>query len=94
MHPVQVQFDDQHYRKAQQRANEAGFKTVEEYVVDVVTNDLDEEIDNLDHLFTAERLAIIDNALEEVKKGEVFTPDQVDASLAKTKEAWLQKNRR
>ena len=36
----QVQLPDQLYRVAQRRASEAGFASVEEYIADVVTQDV------------------------------------------------------
>jgi|GEM_PF-4360787 len=47
-----------------------------------------EEPDNYDHLFTPARLAHIDRAAAEMDAGQGLTLEQVDAELAKAKEAW------
>ena len=75
------------YKEAQRRAAEAGFASVDEYVADVVSHDLVEDVGagtpNLDHLFTPERLAHIDEAEAQIKAGNYFTSEQADAELAK-----------
>lgn len=75
MQPVKL--DERLYKKATRRAAEAGFSSVDEYVADVVSHDLVEEngdeTPNLDHLFTPERLALIDEAAAEIKAGNCFT---------------------
>jgi hypothetical protein len=43
---------DQVYRVAQRRASKAGFASVEEYIADVVTQDVADDTENFDHLFT------------------------------------------
>ncbi len=78
-----VQLTDQAYQEAQRRANEAGFKSVDEFVTDVLTTDVAPQTENLDHLFTSERLAHIDAALAKVKAGEYYTADEVDAHFKK-----------
>lgn len=66
---VQLELTDQLYDQAKRRAVEAGFKTVGEYIADVVSDDLAEDTDNLDHLFTPERITHIDSVIAKVKAG-------------------------
>jgi len=77
MHQVQLELTDQLYDQAKRRAVEAGFKSVNEYIADVVSDDLTEQTENFDHLFTPERLAIIDKAAAQIKAGEYQTSAQV-----------------
>lgn len=56
-----IQLNDQLYQDAKRRAAEAGFGSVDEYVADILQQDL-EETENLDHFFTPQRLAQIDRA--------------------------------
>ena len=77
MHQVQLELTDQLYDQAKRRAVEAGFKSVNEYIADVVSDDLTEQTENFDHLFTPERLAIIDKAAAQIKAGEYQTATQV-----------------
>ena len=94
----QIQLDDRIFTAATLRATEAGFSTVDEYVADVLSHDLidanGEETPNLDHLFTPERLAHIDEAAAEIKAGNFYRPEQADAELAKRRAEWLRKNPR
>ena len=73
MHQVQRDLTDQ----AKRREVEAGFKSVDEYIADLVTDDLTEQTENFDHLFTPERLAIIDKAAAQIKAGEYQTVAQL-----------------
>jgi hypothetical protein len=94
----QIQLADKVYKDAQRRAAEAGFASVDEYVADVLINDVfedgGEETPDLEHLFTPERLAKIDAALADVKAGHFLTSDQVDAELAKCRDEWVQNKSR
>lgn len=83
-----VQLDSQLYQEAQRRAAEAGFDSVDEYVADVLRHDL-EDGENLDHLFTPERLAHIDRAAAQIDAGLGIPAEQVRAHLAKRRDEWL-----
>lgn len=87
----QVQLADTLYQEAQRRAVEAGFSSVDEYVADVLSQELAEENMNLDSLFTPERLAHIDQAAAEIKAGKSFTAEQADAEFATRRAEWLRK---
>jgi hypothetical protein len=69
MQHVQLELTDQLYDQAKRRAVKAGFKTVGEYIAGVVSDDLAEDSENLDHLFTPERIAHIDTVIAKVKAG-------------------------
>ena len=69
MHQVQLELTDQLYDQAKRRAIAAGFETVGEYLADVVSDDLAEETENLDHLFTPGRIAHIDRVIAQVNAG-------------------------
>jgi hypothetical protein len=73
----QVQLPDEVYLEAQKRAREAGFASVDEYVADVLSIDICDQTENLDHLFTQERLAKIDAARAEIARGECYTAEEV-----------------
>jgi hypothetical protein len=85
----QVNLSDQLYQDAQRRAAEAGFSSVDEYVADVLSNDLRGETPNLDQFFTPERLTLIDESLAEARAGNVLTMDQAKTELANSRDAWL-----
>jgi hypothetical protein len=90
----QIRLSDQLYQEAQRKAAEAGFTSVDEYVADVLQHDLQEETENLDHLFTPERLAHIDLSAAEIDAGQGLSLEQVDAQLAKRRAEWLRQNSR
>ena len=85
----QIQLDGQLYRDAQFRATEAGFESVDEYVANVLQYDLQQDAENLDRLFTPERLACVDRAAAEIAAGQGLTTEQVDAELAERRDQWL-----
>ena len=87
----QVQLDDQVFKVAQRRAADAGYSSVDEYIADVVVHQSD---DNIDHLFTPERLAHIDQAEADIKAGKSYTSEQANEELAKRRAEWLQTNPR
>jgi hypothetical protein len=91
----QVQLNDQLYKEAQRRATEAGFSTVDEYVADVVSHDLVEdngdETPDLDHLFTPEVIAQLDQISAEIKAGgKTYTMEEVREHFEKKRKKWLQ----
>jgi hypothetical protein len=88
----QVNLNDQLYQDVQRRAAEAGFTNVDDYVADVLSHDLNEETPNLDHFFTPERMAQIDQSLASAAAGNVYTSEQVDDELAKRRDEWLRQH--
>lgn len=73
----QVALNDQLYQEAQRRASASGFVTVDEYVADVLRNELDAEAEDFDYLFTPERLAHIDRAAAQIDAGQGIPAEQV-----------------
>ena len=92
----QIQLDDQVFKAAQHRAAVGGYSSVDEYISDIVVHDLAEdnagETPNLDHLFTPERLAEINQAAADVEAGNYFTAEQVREHFKQKRAAWIQKN--
>ena len=73
----QIQLNDQLYQEARRHALASGFVTVDEYIADVLQHDLHEESENLDYLFTPERLAHIDRAAAQIDAGQGIPAEQV-----------------
>ena len=93
MHQVQLELTDQLYKQAKRRAVEAGFKSVEEYAADVLSEDLAEDAEDYDHLFTPERIAHLDKVAAEVRAGgKTYTMQEVRANLAQNRAEWITKN--
>ena len=72
----EIQLTDQIYQEAQRRATEGGFASVDEYVAAMLRQEF-EESENLDHLFTPERLALIDRAASQMDSGQGIPSAQV-----------------
>lgn len=77
MHPVQL--PDQLYQKAQQRAQAAGFQSVDEYVAEIVESDVSAALEDYDHFFTPEIVAELDQIRAEVQAGaKTYSSEEVD----------------
>lgn len=89
MHQVQLELTDQLYDLAKQRAIESGFKTVGDYIAGVVSNDLTDGTENLDHLFTPDRIAHIEAVRADIKAGgQTYTQAEVREHFRKRWESW------
>jgi hypothetical protein len=85
----QVQMPDQLYRVAQRRATEAGFATVEEYIADVVTQDVADDTENFDHLFTPQVVSELEQISAAAKAGgRTYTSEEVGEHFRKKSDAW------
>jgi hypothetical protein len=82
----QIQLNDQLYQEVQRRAAEAGFGNVDEYVADILQQEL-EETENLDHFFTPARLAHIDRAAAQIDCGQGIPAEQVRAHFRQKRDA-------
>ena len=67
-----VQLNDQVFKVVQQRASDAGYSSVDAYVADFLVGT---EADNIDQLFTTQRLAHLDTADSEINSGNGFTTE-------------------
>jgi len=85
----QVNLDDQLYEEARRRAEAAGFSSVDEYIADVLSHDFQLDDENLDHFFTPERLALIDEAAADAAADNVHSMERLSDALSETRDAWL-----
>lgn len=65
--------------------------TVREFLAEVLQNDI-EDVENLDHLFTTERLTQIDRAAGQIAAGQGLTMEKADAELRRRRDEWLRQN--
>jgi hypothetical protein len=86
-----VQLDDQVFEVVRKRASDAGYASVDAYVTDMLVG---EHAENIDRLFTPERLAHIDKADADIQSGKGYTTEQAEKELARRREKWLQANPR
>jgi hypothetical protein len=93
MHEVQLQLTDQIYDRTKRRALEAGFNSVSEFIADVISDEVSQEVEDFDHLFTPERLAHIDQVIASLKAGgQTFSVEEVSAQLKEHRAEWIRKN--
>jgi hypothetical protein len=86
----QVQLNDQVFQAAQRRAAAGGYSSVDDYIADVVVQDLDESGDNLSHIFTPERIASLEQISAEIKAGgKTYSMDEVKEHFEDRRKAWL-----
>lgn len=86
MQPIQL--SDHVYQRAQQRAAEAGYPTVDEYVAEIVESALESSAD-FDHLFTAEIVAELDQLHADVQAGgKNYSSHDVDEHFRRKSQAW------
>jgi hypothetical protein len=85
----QVQLPDQLYRVAQHRALEAGFASVEEYIADVVAQDVADDTESFDHLFTPEVVSELEQISAAAMAGGItYTSEAVREHFQKKSDAW------
>jgi hypothetical protein len=89
----QIQLNDELYKEALRRATEAGFASVEEYIADVLSQELHDATENLDHLFTPEAIAELDQISDQIKAGgKTYSAEEVEQHFEKKREEWLRKH--
>ena len=89
MQQIQLQLSDQIYDLAQRRATEAGFANLDEYIVDVVMEDLIAEPENLDHRFSPIVLAHLKSIQADIQTGtKTYTEMEVDEFLREKANKW------
>ena len=85
----QVHLSDQLYQQAKQRASEAGFQTVDEYVAEIVECDVSATVENHDQFFSPEIVANLEQIHAEVRAGaKTFTQQEVDEYFRQKSQAW------
>jgi hypothetical protein len=85
----QVQLNDTLYKEAERRAAEAGFPTVDEYVADVLTQEIVDDTDNFDHLFTPQVISELEQISATAKAGgKTYTSEEVREHFRKKSDEW------
>ena len=86
----QIQLADQLYDEVQRRATEEGFDSVDEFVAKIVSESIQDQSENFDHLFTPERIAHLDRICAEIDAGgKTYAPEEVEEYLEKKRAQWL-----
>jgi hypothetical protein len=86
---TEVRLDDQVFKVAQRRASEAGFASVEEYIADVVAQDVADDAESFDHLFTPQVVRELEQTSAAAKAGgKTYTSEEVREHFRKKSDAW------
>jgi hypothetical protein len=87
-----VQLSDRLFEEARQRAVDAGFPSVDDFVADIVEHELHDEPENIDHLFTPECMRLVDESTAQIKAGKSHTSEQVREHFDRKLAAWHESN--
>jgi hypothetical protein len=88
----QVQLADELYKQAQLKASEEGHASVDEYTAEAVTLHLTDDAEgdeNLDHRFTPEVIAGLEQISAEMHAGKTVSMEEGDKHLVDVRQAWL-----
>ena len=89
MHEIHLQLTEQLYNQAKRWAVEAGFDTVDEYIVDVVSEDAAQETTDLDYRFTPQVMTHLNQIQEAIKAGsKTYSEEELDDSLQDRTREW------
>lgn len=89
MHQIQLNLTDQLYSHAMRRAIEAGFTSLDEFLAEIIENELATDTENLDDRFTPKVLEELDRVSASVKKGaKTLTQQDVDEHFRQKSKAW------
>lgn len=94
MRYVTIGLEDRVFEEAERKAKGSGYESVDSFIVEIVLTSINGDQGDYGHLFTPERLAIIEAARAQVASGEFATIDEAAASVAETKRQWLQNRAR
>ena len=91
MHQIQIQLTDQLLNLATRRAGEAGFTSADEYIADMVSDDLTSETEDRDHRLTPKVVGHLDQIRHEINSGaKTYSQEEVDDYLKEKAKAWRQ----
>ena len=93
----QVQIDDQVFQAALRRAADGGYSSVDAYITDVVVHDLtnaNEETPDLDHLFTPQVIAELEQVSAKAQAGgTTYTSEDIREHFRRKSRGWGENHR-
>jgi hypothetical protein len=85
-----VHLTDPLFRAAQDRAADAGYASVDEYVADIVVRDLSEDDKSVSGLFTPQRVAELERISADIKAGgKTYSLAQAEEHFESRRKIWL-----
>lgn len=89
MHEIHIQLTEHVYNQAKRRAVEAGFSSLDEYILDVVKEDAAQQAQNFDDRFTPKVVAHLNRIQEKIKAGaKTFSEEELDGYLQQKAQEW------
>ncbi len=89
MFEIHIQLTEQLYHQAKRRAVEAGFASLDEYIAEVVSVDVAQATEDLDHRFTPKVVAHLNQIQEEIKtNAKTYTEEELDDYLQEKTRVW------
>jgi hypothetical protein len=89
IYQIQLQLSDQLFDLATRRAGEAGFASLSEYIVDVVSDEISSDVENLSQRFTPEVIAHLEQIRDQTASGaKTYSHKEVDEYLTQKANAW------
>ena len=86
MHSINL--NDNVYSKALKLASDRGYRSVDEFIAEVIETEVATGTEDCDRLFTPEVLDAIDRGVADAKAGRVFAAADMGAHLAQWREEW------
>jgi len=84
----QVHLDDHLYQEAKERADAAGFKSIDEFIAKQLLHDFAQTQVSFDDWFTPEVNAYLDRVASEMETGKLLSLGEVEARLDKARSEW------
>ena len=85
----EIHLSEQLYRQAQERASEAGFGNVDDFVAQIVAHEVQANAANFDEFFTKDVLAELDSIFDGGRVRETtLTSAEVDEHFRRKSAAW------
>jgi len=86
---LNIELSDQLYQQARRRATETGFRSVDEYVAQVVASDVSDDLLSDEHIFTPEVVTELKQIDAEIKAGgKTYTEAELDEHFRRRSQAW------
>jgi|GEM_PF-5923568 len=90
MHLLSIKLSDEAYAAYVARANEEGYDCAEDFIAALLDSDANDDV--MSRLFSADRLKVIDQSVEQADRRELFTLSEVEVEMAEIRDKWRKEN--
>ncbi len=89
MHLLSISIPDEAYALVEERAQEEGFSSAEQFLAEFITANIGPAEAGIDHLFTPRVIAHLDQVAEQADGGmATLTSEEITERLRRTKAKW------